>query len=342
VHPVLECIQDRHDGTFEAFFGYKNDDVIAVTIPVGPDNWFQPPPGDRGQTTYFLPGRVTFAFSVIFDGNDLAWTLRGPDGNIRTVTANRGSAPCEIEPPEECGDGEIGDGEECDDGNNEDGDGCSAECGIEVNIALGLQFCTLSQGGWGSADGPANGPDGFVTRNPDILPVTLGGPGQETTIGTQEALIAYLPKGGRPRALDPGERVFSSAADVVEDGGGSLAGQTLSLQLAVNLSERGATFPDLADLILPRVPFCTQGLWPGDDGVPGTEDDQLDPASPVTGPWHLASTVAVANNTVSDLLIIANQYLRGESNTATITEVNEAMDTLNKAFDNCRRVVECP
>ncbi len=236
----------------------------------------------------------------------------------------------------------MGEGEECDDGNTEDGDGCSAECRMEVNLVLGSQFCTLSQGGWGSADGPANGPDGFVTRNPEILPVTIGGPGQLTTIATQEALIAYLPKGGKPRALFPGERAFSTSGDVVEDGGGSLAGQTVALALAVNLSEREATFPDFADLILPRTPFCTQGLLPGDDGLPGTEDDQLDPASPVTGPWHLPNTVAVANNTVSDLLIIANQYLRGESNTAAISEVNEALDTLNRAFDSCRRVVECP
>ncbi len=241
-----------------------------------------------------------------------------------------------------CGDGIVEPGEECDDGNTENGDGCSDDCRDEVNLLLGSQFCTLSQGAWGASNGIANGPNGFVTLNPGILPVTLGGVGQSTTVHSQSALEAYLPAGGPLAALLPGDRNFYTAADVVPDGGGVLRGQTMALSLAVNLSNIGATFPDLGTVVLPDVSFCTQGLLPGSDGVLGTADDQLDPGSTITGPWSLPNTVAVANNTVGDLLLMANQYLRGGTSAAPIGDVNNAETTLNEAFDGCRRVVTCP
>ena len=241
-----------------------------------------------------------------------------------------------------CGDGIVEPGEECDDGNTVSGDGCSAECRIEVNLLLGSQFCTLTQGAWGAPNGIANGPNGFITLNPGILPVTIGGIGQSTTVHTQAALEAYLPADGPPAALLPGDRDFYTAGDVVPDGGGVLRGQTVALSLAVNLSNIGATFPGLADLILPDLSFCTQGLLAGNDGVLGTTDDQLDLGSAITGPWSLPSTVAVANNTVADVLLMANQYLRGGTSAPPIGDVNTAETTLNEAFDGCRRVVSCP
>ena len=241
-----------------------------------------------------------------------------------------------------CGDGIVEPGEECDDGNEESEDGCSCDCRIEVDLLLGSQFCTLTQGAWGAPNGIANGPNGFVTLNPGILPVTIGGVGQSTTVHSQDALEAYLPTGGAPAALLPGDRDFYTAANVVPDGGGVLRGQTVALSLAVNLSSIGATFQGLAGLVLPDLHFCTQGLLAGSDGVLGTTDDQLDPGSAITGPWSLPSTVAVANNTVGDVLLMANQYLRGGGSAPPIGDVNTAETTLNEAFDGCRRVVPCP
>jgi cysteine-rich repeat protein len=274
------------------------------------------------------------------------WTPTGTA--TRTKTATRTGTPtrtchcCGTPTPALCGNGIVEPGEQCDDGNTTDGDGCSSECRHEFpDQLLGAQFCTLSQGAWGASGGIANGPDGFVSRHPEILPVTIGGPGRSTTIETQAALTAYLPAGGWPHALYPGVRTFTVPSDVVEDGGGVLKGQTTALALALHLSEDGGAPPYFGYIELPRLGFCTQGLRPGNDGVLGTEDDELDPDSPIAGPFVFPASIAVNQTTVSDVVVMANQYLRGADSAPSIDDVNTAVSRLNQAFDGCRRVVEC-
>jgi hypothetical protein len=86
VWPILENVVDNGDGTFTAYFGYENKGATAVTIRIGPDNQFTPAPASRGQPTTFAPGRSApfpqAAFSVVFQGGTLTWTLKG-----RRVTA---------------------------------------------------------------------------------------------------------------------------------------------------------------------------------------------------------------------------------------------------------------
>jgi hypothetical protein len=98
VRPILECVLSSDDGTYTAFFGYKNENAITVTIPIGPENRFSPDPQDRGQPTAFGPGRTPYwpdaAFGVLFDGSDLVWTLNG-----RTSTASSASSPCSTPQP---------------------------------------------------------------------------------------------------------------------------------------------------------------------------------------------------------------------------------------------------
>ncbi len=89
VRPVLECVTNNGDGTYTAYFGYKNDNTVSVYIPAGSKNKFTPTPQDRGQTKVFLPGRKYRVFTVNFNGNNLVWTLNG-----RTSTASKNSAPC--------------------------------------------------------------------------------------------------------------------------------------------------------------------------------------------------------------------------------------------------------
>ncbi len=110
ISPILECVVDNDDGTYTAHFGYENKNEMEVVIPVGNDNKIT---GgglvgmDQGQTTSFLysvpnhpdgrPGRTPFddsAFQVDFDGSNLVWSLKGPDGNNRTATASSGSKAC--------------------------------------------------------------------------------------------------------------------------------------------------------------------------------------------------------------------------------------------------------
>ena len=99
VRPVLECVALLDSGNYEARFGYLNENSTVITIPVGPDNRFSPNPQDRGQTTEFQPGRVMISFEVQFNGNNLVWTLTGPDGKTRTATASSNSKPCQDETP---------------------------------------------------------------------------------------------------------------------------------------------------------------------------------------------------------------------------------------------------
>jgi hypothetical protein len=89
VRPVLECVVDNGNGSYTARFGYKNENLFDVTIPVGAKNKFTPAPENRGQTTTFVPGRQRNTFTVTFDGRPLVWTLNG-----RTSTASSRSRRC--------------------------------------------------------------------------------------------------------------------------------------------------------------------------------------------------------------------------------------------------------
>jgi hypothetical protein len=91
ITPILECIDENLDGTYTAHFGYDNPNPFVVVVDAEDhQNKFEPPPIFRtGQPEYFVPGRITNWFSVLFDGNGLTWLL---DGQV--VTANRNSLRC--------------------------------------------------------------------------------------------------------------------------------------------------------------------------------------------------------------------------------------------------------
>jgi pimeloyl-ACP methyl ester carboxylesterase len=94
IRPILECVANNGDGTYTAYFGYKNENATAVSIPIGVDNKFTPGPLLRGQPQTFQPGRTPYYpqahFSVVFDGSNLVWTLWG-----RTATASQSSKTCQ-------------------------------------------------------------------------------------------------------------------------------------------------------------------------------------------------------------------------------------------------------
>ena len=54
VAPVFEGWERNPDGTFNMVFGYMNRNYREMPhVPVGPDNFFEPGPADRGQPTHF-------------------------------------------------------------------------------------------------------------------------------------------------------------------------------------------------------------------------------------------------------------------------------------------------
>lgn len=88
VSAVLECVTEQA-GIYTAHFGYKNPNLLPVTIPIGSQNKFTPAPIDRGQSTLFMPGRQVDTFAVDFTSGNLVWSLNG-----RTATASTRSKRC--------------------------------------------------------------------------------------------------------------------------------------------------------------------------------------------------------------------------------------------------------
>ncbi|MEM8535442.1 MAG: alpha/beta hydrolase, partial [Chloroflexota bacterium] len=89
--PILECVQPQQNGSYTAYFGYRNNNNAAIDIPIGAHNRFSPGPQERGQPSLFHPGRTAHypdeAFQVVFDGYPLVWTLNG-----QTATASNNPA----------------------------------------------------------------------------------------------------------------------------------------------------------------------------------------------------------------------------------------------------------
>jgi hypothetical protein len=90
VVPSVQCMQDNGNHTFTVHFNYNNQNTVPVgVVAAPPNNTFSPGNYYRGQPSVFLPGNHTNAFSVIFDGSGLTWTLLG-----NSVTANKYTIRC--------------------------------------------------------------------------------------------------------------------------------------------------------------------------------------------------------------------------------------------------------
>lgn len=81
IAPVFEGWEPNPDGTTSLYFGYMNRNwKEELDIPLGPNNFFEPAPQDRGQPTHFLPRRHKQIFWVVVPkgfpvDRTLVWTL---------------------------------------------------------------------------------------------------------------------------------------------------------------------------------------------------------------------------------------------------------------------------
>ncbi len=91
--PVVECVVNN-GGQYVAWFGYQNDGSTSISVPAGSDNEVSSTSLGQTPPIHFLPGRQRFIFSVPFTNQDLVWTLKGPDGDARTVRASKGAPLC--------------------------------------------------------------------------------------------------------------------------------------------------------------------------------------------------------------------------------------------------------
>jgi hypothetical protein len=78
--PRLEALAECVTGTGTdriVWFGYQNTGKDPITIPLGQENRFTPPPHDRGQPTVFKMGVNHLAFGMRSNEPQLIWHLRG-------------------------------------------------------------------------------------------------------------------------------------------------------------------------------------------------------------------------------------------------------------------------
>jgi hypothetical protein len=116
VVPVFQGWQKGPDGTFYAVLGYYNRNFNQeVSVPVGPENGFDPGPVDQGQPGFFYTGlnRSTFRIQLPKDWGrkELTWTLVAnghtekavvsllPEWEIDPSTDLGGGASAENQPP---------------------------------------------------------------------------------------------------------------------------------------------------------------------------------------------------------------------------------------------------
>jgi hypothetical protein len=86
-------VSEGTDGSLTAHFGYTNSGN-DVGFAKGPDNFFSPPPEDRGQPAIFVSGTVNDAVVTSCGVDGLTWTVCG-----HSATASRQSPRCTSAPP---------------------------------------------------------------------------------------------------------------------------------------------------------------------------------------------------------------------------------------------------
>ncbi|HEY7602995.1 MAG TPA: hypothetical protein VH760_01950 [Gaiellaceae bacterium] len=97
----VQCV-DNGTNTFDATFGYENEDAQPVSIPIGPQNRFTPDPEDRNQPIEFGRGRVEDAVTVkgVANGTSLVWTIDTGETTSKATATAAFSTKCGTTPPE--------------------------------------------------------------------------------------------------------------------------------------------------------------------------------------------------------------------------------------------------
>jgi len=119
-----------------------------------------------------------------------------------------------------------------------------------------------------------------------------------------------------------------------------LLGQTITLMFNSRLSAAMPLFPLTHK-------FCTQGALAGKDGKMGTYDDKIDPNSSIQTFTIPTEVLAALDNLglpriVYGLIELCNRGLAAQSTGgATLSQINDAADAINRGFDGCRFIVSC-
>lgn len=104
---TLEGIYDNKNGSFSAYFSYRNDTGRTLVAPIGDTstvrNFFSPGSLSRGQPTQFFPGHQRSIYRLEFDGSPLVWTVKVPGfEEIRVPVSAESPKLSPIKPFAEC------------------------------------------------------------------------------------------------------------------------------------------------------------------------------------------------------------------------------------------------
>ncbi|MFY9572575.1 MAG: hypothetical protein WAV20_14340, partial [Blastocatellia bacterium] len=240
--------------------------------------------------------------------------------------------------------------------------GCRSTCTLDVSCSPPqVDNCTLTQGFYGNQKGKFNNIAGtqLVAMLLSSGDLTVGKPGRSLTISggasaadSAACLVKRMPATQTPMCLpDFGDKTLSTTNCQTSPGlplngqkwSNVLLGQvvtlSLNLRLDTKLNEPGHVA--LADRQICNT-FMTQGALPGPDGMLGTNDDTINPADPPqTFSIPFSVTCALTHlglpHTVGGLLELANRALACQCiDVATIGDVNQAVDAINRGYDQCR------
>jgi hypothetical protein len=235
-----------------------------------------------------------------------------------------------------------------------DASGNRSTCSFTVTVTATTdtsRLCSLTQGFYGNAKRRFNGITSLVLVG-QLLgqgPLVVGKAGVRSLSilpGDASLLEQRLPAGGPPAALpNNGDQTLETAV-LPSNRKGRFAdvflGQTITLSLNTRLN------PALLSFGLGSS-FCTQGVLAGRDGCKGTSDDDSEasdiqqfnvPASVLSA--LLDAGVGINDGTVKGLLELANRALAGLAiGSATLADVNAAVDVVNRGFDECRVSANC-
>jgi hypothetical protein len=241
-----------------------------------------------------------------------------------------------------------------------DAHACTTRCdGILTTETCGQEYCGLTQGAYGNYGGNYFG-KGTLELIQSLLAdsaLVVGKPGRSITItlASAECIIKRLPGGTKPDTLpaigndtlswnscqtsppiplmlngnDPGRFANVLLAQTI----------TLSLNLRVSTCDLGSF--DLCEEIQ------TKEADYGDDGIPCTEDDEIMPGVDSISVKISASVLTALSNLglsgdVNGLLELANRALAGwPRGDASLSQINNAVDAINRGFDECRFVTYC-
>jgi hypothetical protein len=221
--------------------------------------------------------------------------------------------------------------------------GNSSQCTqcIHVNACPQDLFCGYTQGFWGNSGGhDCTGADKLTLINQLLsTPLVIGCGGNTMTfgIGQGQCVIDRLPGGG-PSVAITGNNTCNSIVGIALHSGNparfrnTLLAQTIALEL--NTRYDG----NLGDLEITGQYMTTVDAEPCDT-----------PNAVPSGPPSVRSipqtvlTYLGSNNTVADLLVLANNALCGaytpSAGNPTLSDINKAVSAFNEGFDECRFLV---